>query len=164
VKVCRIVSVFLFFISCLSFSVQAQWTLTLDAYGITGVKRHRFYAQDLVKLKLHNGAVIQGPLTLFNDSVFMIDKDLIKLKDVAVFYRKRNGWEIGIGLGTYGLILFSGIPAFNALINQETLNNPQIITPTLIWGGAVAGSAFIGGWRKKYRIGNRHTLKLIKTH
>ncbi len=163
-KVCRIIIVFLFTVTCLSVSIQAQWTLALDAYGITGVKRYRFYAQDNVKLKLHTGEVVQGALTLFNDSLFMIEKDVINLNEVKVFYRKRSGWEIGIGLGTYGLILFSGIPAFNALINQETLHDPQIITPTVIWGGAVAGSALMGGWRKKYRIRNRHTLKLIKTH
>lgn len=151
----------------------------LSAYGQTGYlfikngakKKRSFSEGDMLHLKLHNGAIKKGVITLLRNDTIFLNGNPVPRKDVAVvflnevkkkpFPADKNmllGITAGVGLTTVGLSL-------------NDMNEPEkaLLIAAVIGYGPLLAKHFLGRliytlYRKKFRIGRRYRLQVLDFH
>ena len=153
-----LVSLFLFTNFC-----EAQKYLVLDSYRLLGFKRVRYAEGDLISFRLNDFKTkYSGEILAINDSVIHLKGMDVPIKTISVVYREKGNF---LTKSFSKVFMWSGL----GFIILDTGNNLLSKRSTVVEDRAlVAGGSLIGlGLTmkllsiKKYKIGNKHTLKVI---
>jgi hypothetical protein len=143
-----------------------QRFLALDVYGISRLKRIKFFPGDEIRFKMKNDHTLyKGEITVLGDSSFDIEGMNVPLKIVTRIYVDKGNFltkDIASFLFDAGV----GFIILNTLNNALNNITPILDKRAVIIGGslALAGEAMRLSAKKRYRIGENRQLKIIDTN
>lgn len=144
----------------LSTSLFSQKILAFDKSG--KVKRVKYYEHEFIRLKLLNGAKIQGEISIIKENSFVIDLKEVMLDSVAKVYNTQRYYGLNI-VGKVMLIAGVGyfpLDTFNRLINNDdplVSGNSAEISAMFLGIGLLCESIVNRG----YKISEKRPLKII---
>ncbi len=146
-----------------TFICEGQNTLVLDNYKVFGFKRIRFCEGDIITFRLHDFKKrYNGEILLITDSTIAVKGMEIPLKMIDVVYIERGNFltksfsHVFIWCGLGFILLDTG--------NNLIANRPTVVeNRAVVAGGSliVLGLTMKAITHKKYKIGNRNTLKVF---
>lgn len=153
-----LVSLFLFTTIC-----EAQKYLVLDSYRLVGFKRVRYAEGDQISFRLSGFKTkYSGEILAINDSLIHLKGMDVAIKTIDRVYRERGNFltqsfsKVFMWSGIGFIILDTG----NNLLSKRT---KVVDERALVVGGSLIGLGLTIKLLsiKKYKIGNKHTLKVI---
>lgn len=155
----RLLLSLLFFIY-LSTSLFSQKIVAFDKRG--KVKRVKYYEHEFIRLKMLNGAKVQGEISAIKENSFIVDLQEVRLDSVAKVYNTQRYYGFSI-LGRAALVAGAGyfpLDAFNKLINND---DPIVSGQSAGISGVFLGVGFLSMAivNKGYKISDKRPLKII---
>lgn len=131
--------IILIILSILTYNfAQSQCILLLEKPGT--VKNIKFRVGERIDVKTKNGDRINGIINKISDTAIIVNYFLIKIDEIKSIYSRRIILSALSHTGIKGSLGYTGIEAFNNLINNE---NPIFRNSTLKTGGIIFAGSII---------------------
>lgn len=141
----------------------AQKILVMDSYKLLGFNRIRYSEGDEISFKLNDlKEKYHGEIVAINDSVIFLKGMDVPLKMIDVVYREKGNF-LTRDLSKFFMWAGLGFIILDTGNNLITKNDDVIEQRAVVAGGSLLLVGFTMKMLsiKKYRIGNRNTLKVI---